>query len=547
VRIFTRYILKEVLSHGLIGASVFTFVIFMRDVSRILELVVRNSAPIPSVAQLFFLTLPTAFTVTIPMGVLVGVLIGLSRMAADSEVTAMRASGVSVRTFLKIVSIFGIVAWLLALFNTAVMAPRSAAELAKLEKSLASSQISFEVQPRVFHEDFKNLVLYVEDVTPASGAAIWKNVFLADISAPGFPKITIAKEAIVSSGDSNTIRLHLINGETHEGNARSPDEYTISTFNETDMTLSLPPASKSTQQLVPLSQQTMRELLRESHGADKVKTRLYWVEFNRRLALPTACLVLVMIGVPLGLASRKGGKGAGFVLSLVLVFLYYFLYVTGLSMAKSGKVPTVLGVWMGNVIFGLVGVFLLWRTDKLPIELGLGQAVLARIKSWTESRLKERENGRVNSTRRQRVLSTRFPLILDDYVLRAFLGHLVLILASFMVLTLIFTFFELLTDIVRNKIPLAMVGQYLVNVVPSLLYLVTPLSVLLGVLVTFGIMHEGHGHQHLSHRGAHHGHRSGAGRRPLPPGPVVSSLRQQARGDPEEPDQRQTGADLPAS
>ncbi|HEU4416869.1 MAG TPA: LptF/LptG family permease, partial [Candidatus Angelobacter sp.] len=87
MRIFTRYILKEVVSHGLIGASVFTFVIFMREVTRILEAVVRNSAPLPSVAEFFFFTLPVALKVTIPMGVLVGILLGLSRMAADSEVT----------------------------------------------------------------------------------------------------------------------------------------------------------------------------------------------------------------------------------------------------------------------------------------------------------------------------------------------------------------------------------------------------------------------------------------------------------------------------
>ncbi len=66
----------------------------MRDLGRILEIVVRNSAPLPSVAELFFLTLPQAFTLTIPMGVLVGILIGLSRLAADSEITAMRASGI---------------------------------------------------------------------------------------------------------------------------------------------------------------------------------------------------------------------------------------------------------------------------------------------------------------------------------------------------------------------------------------------------------------------------------------------------------------------
>src|SRR3954469_6117680 len=75
VRIFTRYILREVLAHAVIGTVLFTFVVFMRDVSRILELVVRNSAPLPSVAEIFFLALPSALTVTIPMGVLVGIFI----------------------------------------------------------------------------------------------------------------------------------------------------------------------------------------------------------------------------------------------------------------------------------------------------------------------------------------------------------------------------------------------------------------------------------------------------------------------------------------
>ena len=188
MRIFTRYILKEVISHALLGASVFTFVIFMREVGRLLELVVRNSAPVPSVAEIFFLLMPAALTVTVPMGVLVGILIGLSRMAADSEVTAMRASGVSVRKFLAIISIFGVAAWIFALVDTAVLAPKSAAALANLQKSLTSSQISFQVQPRVFYEDFKNYVLYVEDVSSGSGAAVWKNVFLADTSTPALPR-----------------------------------------------------------------------------------------------------------------------------------------------------------------------------------------------------------------------------------------------------------------------------------------------------------------------------------------------------------------------
>ena len=102
MRILPRYILREVIANALVGMGVFTFVIFMRDAGRLLELVVRNSAPLPSVAELFFLTVPSALTVTIPMGVLVGILTGLSRLAADSEITALRASGVGVMMFMKV-------------------------------------------------------------------------------------------------------------------------------------------------------------------------------------------------------------------------------------------------------------------------------------------------------------------------------------------------------------------------------------------------------------------------------------------------------------
>jgi len=487
VRIFTRYILKEVLSHALIGIAVFTFVIFMRDVSRILELVVRNSAPIPSVAELFFLTLPGALTVTIPMGVLVGILIGLSRMAADSEITAMRAAGVGVFRFVKVLAIFGVTAWLLALANNIWSAPRSAAALADLQNSLAGSQASFEVQPRVFYENFKPYVLYVQDATTASGGSVWKNVFLADMTDPAAPKITVAAEAVVSSAQ-DSIHLHLVNGATHEVKVREPSQYTISTFDENDSTLNMPPASRQAQEAVPVQQLNTRELLRQSYYNRKPEAaRWYWIEFNRRLALPTACLVLVLIGIPLGLSFKRGGKGAGFVVTIVLVFVYYFISVTGLSFARSGRLPAVLGVWMANIVFGLIGLLLLWRVDKMPVHIGLGHALTARLQHWAVMWSRRKEEERAVAVVRPRS-AKRFPLILDDYVVRNFLGHLALITASFMVLVLIFTFFELLTDIVRNRIPLVTVGEYLLNVTPSWLYLFTPLCVLLSVLVTFGLM-----------------------------------------------------------
>jgi len=167
MRILTRYILREVTANALIGMAVFTFVLFTRDLGRILELVVRNSAPLPSVAEIFFFTVPVALTYTIPMGVLIGILIGLSRLAADSEITAMRASGIGVWSFLRIISIFVVIAWGLAILNGVYVAPKSQAALGRLQDRLKASQASFEIQPRVFYEGFPKLVLYVQDVKSA--------------------------------------------------------------------------------------------------------------------------------------------------------------------------------------------------------------------------------------------------------------------------------------------------------------------------------------------------------------------------------------------
>src|SRR6266704_4639970 len=134
MRIFTRYILGEVTSHALLGTAIFTFIIFTRELGQILELVVRNSAPLPSAAELFFLTVPEALTLTLPAGVLIGILIGLSRLAADSEITAMKASGVGVWQFLRILSVFFVASLFLAVVNSVYIAPRAAAAVSHLQE-----------------------------------------------------------------------------------------------------------------------------------------------------------------------------------------------------------------------------------------------------------------------------------------------------------------------------------------------------------------------------------------------------------------------------
>ena len=495
MRILTRYILREVTSHALIGAAIFTFVLFTRDLGRILELVVRASAPLPSVAEIFFYTVPFALTYTIPMSVLVGILIGLSRLAADSEITAMRASGMGVWSFGRVLAIFVAAAWALALLNSLYLAPWSLSSLGRLEDQLKGSQVSYEVQPRVFYEGFPKLVLYVQDVHSAQGGAVWQDVFLADISDPANPTITLAREGILVPEGQDRLHLHLTNGSTHETDPAQADHYQISTFQQTDIPIELVSSENKADEQVPYKAIGTWALRDRAASADPATARLYLIEFHNRFALPTACLVLAMVGIPLGLSSKKSGKSGGFVITIVLVFVYYFISLIGVSLAKQGRVSPAFGAWLANLVFFAAAVFLLWQAERRPFALAAIRLAWKADKLPANGpaqdrrrRLRDPANAFERASTRRRVFSASFPTLLDDCVLRDFFLYLGMIVSAFLVLLLVFTLFELLGDILRNQTPAIVVAEYLLNVSPYLIYTVAPLIMLLAVLITFGLM-----------------------------------------------------------
>lgn len=485
MRIFTRYILKEVLSHALLGLMLFTFVLLMPRLPYMMELIVRNSSSLGAIAKIFLLVLPNMLTVTIPMAVLVGILLGLSRLAADSEITAMRASGVGVWRFAGIVALVAVAAWGIDLANTTYIAPKATRAMRGLEGNLLNAQASYEVQPRVFNEEFKHYVFYVQDVRASVRSTNWHQIFLADLSDPSAPKITTGASATVVTRKGQGAVMRMRDGTEHQMSAKNPNQYDISTFSQMDLPLAI--SSQSDGRVVrsdtPMLAMSNRELLehgREPHG------RLYQIELQRRFAFPTACLVLMLVAVPLGISFKRGGKGAGFVLTVVLVFVYYFLSSTGTALARQNKIPVILGVWAVNVLFAIGGILLLRQMSKG----GAALAAIASVGGWFKRSDKEDHIVARGTTEHVKAPHARgrFPLIFDQYVLKQFLGTFALVLITFVMLMLLFTFFELLGAIIRNHASLLLVGDYLVNLAPSMTYTITPLSVLIAVLVVFGAL-----------------------------------------------------------
>jgi LPS export ABC transporter permease LptG/LPS export ABC transporter permease LptF len=495
VRILTRYILGEILSLTLIGCALFTFILFMPLLPHILEVVVRNSATLADVAQVFLFTLPNLFKVTIPMAVLWGILLGLSRLASDSEIIAMRASGLGIGYFARVASIVAIGGTLLGLGNSLYLAPRANQAIIEMEQSLETSQASYEIQPRVFYEDFRNYVLYVQDVRSGTGAANWRQVFMADVSDSNNPLITTAASATVVTDNTQELLMRLRDGVRDETVADEPEQSNISTFTTTDLPLML--GQQSDVHLgrldTPLYAMPVSALLRHTSGPD---AKRFLIELHNRFAFPAACLVLMLVGVPLGVASRRGGKSSGFIFTILLVFVYYFLSSTGIELGHQNKLPAFLAVWSANLLFAAAGTFLLW-------QMATGGRILGAIAAWiarspkpvaaarrdgfglTEllEKLKPR-NGAAAKGKSRGI----FPRIIDEYIVREFAGLFALVLAGFVLLLIVFTFFDLLGDILRNHSRLAVVGEYLLYLTPSLVYRIAPLAVLIAVLVTFSVL-----------------------------------------------------------
>jgi lipopolysaccharide export system permease protein len=487
MKILTRYTLKEIVSHSLVGLLVFTFVIYVPHIGQLLELAARRNLSPVTVALLFLAPVPGILVLTIPMAVLVGVLLGLSRLAADGEVIAARAVGIGISRFAGPVIAYAVAGWLVASAMSLYLAPRSNLALTERGAQIRNSQAAYEIQPRVFIEQYPGLLMYVQDITHEG----WRNVFIADTHKPGDPKVTLAESGtLVNDPRTGGLVLHLENGATHETDRQDSARYSVATFRQTDIPLPAPSGDTPSTPPRSVALQRFPVLLQVAHHAPNAQDRLAArVEINYRLALPVASVVLALVGIPLGLASRKGGKAVGVMVAILLVFAYYILMATGLSFAKQGRISPLIGLWVANLVFAAAGILMLARLRRVRARLQFVQSALEELVERI-GRLR-RESARTlafASTARARPVGSRLFQILDAYVIRGWFFYFAVLLISFAGIYTVFDFFQLLGDIVHNHAGPSLVLDYYRYLWPQVIYLMLPLTILVATLVNFSLL-----------------------------------------------------------
>lgn len=493
MRILDRYIVREIFRHALLGLIVFTFVFFVPQLVRLMELVVRHSGSGGQLTKLFLSLFPSVLAFTVPMAILVGVLLGLGRMSADSEIIALTALGIGRTRILLPVAVLALTGAVITASMTLWVGPLALRSFRAIEADLIANQVSFQVQPRVFDERFPKTVLYVNDVS-ASGTQ-WHGVFLAEAGDQNSSQLTLAENAIViAEPQLGKLELHLQGGATHEFSRQDPNHYSVTQFGRSDLPIEVTGLLPAKERSLSNQERTVSQL-----WADNTSSwREARVELNRRIAFPFACVFFALVAVPLGSQPRRGGRAAGTLLAVLLIASYYLLFVFGTGLARQGAVPVPIGTWIANLVLGILGLILLPRMEQLRGD-SRWLSGFARWRTWARffrrrkaARAREASATRSqNGTREAEIpvqQSNSFPRLMDIYLLRRFLSYFLLLMVTFIFLFETFTFFELLDDIARHRIPFLVVVNYFRYLAPYLSYQLAPLAALVAVLVTLGVM-----------------------------------------------------------
>jgi lipopolysaccharide export system permease protein len=367
MRILNRYLIKEFFPPFFFGAFLFTFILLMDKMIYLNKLLVKG-VNIFTVSLLLIYYLPAIFAVTVPIGFLTGTLMVFGRLSMDNEITAMKASGISLYRLLLPMLLLSLIFSLLAFLIIDMLLPQANYAFKNLYYRLVSKSPTLELEERVFL-DIGNHRVYIEKIKKAKGRKpLLQGIIIYQMQEESLPRIIIAREGKwVVDPDKSKITLKLFRGTIHELDKENPDQYQELKFEAHDLDLKIAQDFNPGKVSVSAREMSMKELRGriEEYKKRRIKVNSLLVELYKKVSIPSACLVFALIGVPLGTFTRRGGRGIGFIMSLVLVFfIYYPLLAVGEMMGKKDILPPLFSVWLPNIVLGAIGIFLLFRLMK---------------------------------------------------------------------------------------------------------------------------------------------------------------------------------------
>jgi LPS export ABC transporter permease LptF/LPS export ABC transporter permease LptG len=498
-RIIDRYVIREIIPPFLLALLVFTFILIIPFIIDLAEEMIAKGVPAGTILRLTVTLLPQALALTIPMSLLIGLLVGLGRLSADREFVVMMACGISPYRLLHPILVFAVICWGLTSWVMLKAMPDSNQRFRELSTEIAMNRAEGEVRPRVFFEDFPNIVLYVREI-PKNGQG-WLDVLAADTSNPSTPVIFLARRGrMVVDRQARTIQMVLEEGTRHSTKLEDPTAYEVLKFEQT--IVSLNPES-----VFPRTGPARgeRELRVEELQARAVELQQQGIsphrpimEIHKKFSVPVACFVFAVLGLALGASNRKDGKLAAFVVGIAVIFAYYVIMFTAEALTKGFWIPAWLSMWTPNIILGAVAAFLLInraRSADQPIRVPMPQWLTRWTRDGDTGSGPKPGESQSPGRKAPPVLVIRMPhfelprpTLLDGYIAKQYLRILAITTVGMLGLFYISTFIDMSDKLFKGQTTLGMIGAFLFWSTPEYLSYVTALAVLLSALVTVGLL-----------------------------------------------------------
>ena len=365
MKILDRYILRELVVPFVLGLAIFTSILLIVRILKLVELVVNRGVPLGQIITLFSYIMPAFLEVTVPMALLLAILVAFGRLSSDSEIIALRAAGISLYRLLRPVGAFAVAVAVLTLGLSLYARPWGNTRLRTGLYEIVRTRAVAGIKPKIFNDEFNGLVIYVDHIQPATDAL--KGILISDTRDSSMHNTVYAETGHLFSNEGHrTLTLRLENGGIYSTGGTGRD-YQDTRFATYDITLDVDTAlAQLRNRDKDASEMTLPELRAAiaSKAAAGDTTFVERVEVQRKFAIPFACLVFAALGVPLGIQPSRSVHSRGFSMSLVLIFVYYLLLTFGQNLGERGTLPTTVAVWLPNTVLSVVAVYLLARAAR---------------------------------------------------------------------------------------------------------------------------------------------------------------------------------------
>lgn len=343
--ILDRYIFRELLSPFLISLGALCFVMLTKELLRLVELLVSKGISLFAVMKVFGHLLPSFLVLTLPIAGIIASITAFGRLSFDKELVAMRAAGLSLVRLAHPVFLFSVLVFGLTLVLAQWGQPWSNVNLKKVALNLLRDELVLELEKGVFNETVPNMVIYVPDAGAGEDST---GIFVSDSRNPQDPRVIVARQYFVMTDPKTSqVALQLVDGVIHS----QPDNeelYQKVAFSMYDLKLTFNENLYGAEERSSL--ESIMAKLERSNWTDTGALRRL-MERYKDLAFPTASLVFCILGVPIGIVSKRSGRMGGFAVGVLVVVIYYVLNVACEFLVTTLLIPPFAGAWMPNGIF----------------------------------------------------------------------------------------------------------------------------------------------------------------------------------------------------